>query len=821
MAVSFGRVSRVIAIGVLGTLLASVAVTIGATPASAAASATVKVSTQRMSEPRLTSTQVGTYAANSVVSLLCYSKGQAVSGYFSPYVPGGTSDIWYLVSDGYFIADIDIETGSNNPVTGACPVAFTASPAPAISGTVAVGKTVTANVGSWSPSPSSVAYQWLRNGVAISGATGATYKLGTADGGTKLSVKVTAARSYFTTTTRTSAATTVLKAFTTAPTPTISGSVTVGSTLTANPGTWVPGASALNYQWLRGGSAISGATAKTYTLSNADSGAQIAVRVTASTSGFLTTSATSATKSVPRVFTAAPAPKISGAVGVGSTVTAVTGTWTPTPSSFLYQWYLDGKPISGATTATYKLLTADLGKTLKVAVTARATGVTSKTTVSSGSVVQKSFAVTAAPTITGTARVGETLTAHAGTWSPKPSALAYRWYRNGSPISGATAATYKLTSADGGQKVQVVVTAALAGYASKAISSTSVVVDPGKVVFTTSISGSAVVGSTVTASVSSTGAAASSWGFQWYVGGSPVSGATGQSWSIPPYAAGSSLSVAVTGRRTGMPDVVVASSAVTVSRSISGSVNAAAHLPVGSALVSPNGRYHLEIQGDGNVVVYDNSSAIWATGTNGSGIRGFDVQSDGNLVIYRASDGAAIWASNTAGRSPRNLAMQDDGNLVLYATDGSAIWASKGFSGALGAKVDAFVNKYNNKYVDYDGAWGAQCVDLFNFYNRDVVGAGWISVNYAYQLYAAAPSGSYEKLNASATPRKGDVAIWASSLPYSGGAGHVAVVLSNVDSSTISVFEQNVWLSNEVPNSPSIVKNESKAYLIGYLRPKG
>lgn len=134
-------------------------------------------------------------------------------------------------------------------------------------------------------------------------------------------------------------------------------------------------------------------------------------------------------------------------------------------------------------------------------------------------------------------------------------------------------------------------------------------------------------------------------------------------------------------------------------------------------------------------------------------------------------------------------------------------------SGTLSSKVDAFVTKYNNKYVDYDGRYGAQCVDLFNFYNRDVIGAGFIGVSYAHQLYNAAPTTKYQKLSAAATPRKGDVAVWSSSKPYSGGAGHVAIVLANVSSTSISVFEQNV------SGSPSIVRNESKSYLLGYLRP--
>jgi hypothetical protein len=133
----------------------------------------------------------------------------------------------------------------------------------------------------------------------------------------------------------------------------------------------------------------------------------------------------------------------------------------------------------------------------------------------------------------------------------------------------------------------------------------------------------------------------------------------------------------------------------------------------------------------------------------------------------------------------------------------------------LAAKVDAFVTRYTNKYVDYDGRFGAQCVDLFNFYNRDVIGAGFVSVDLAWQLYAAAPTAKYDKLPANATPRKGDVAIWASNKPASKGGGHVAIVLSVPSAGSITVFEQNAQ------GSPSVVRTESTAYLTGYLRPRG
>lgn len=76
----------------------------------------VKATTEKMTGPHLTNyTQKGTYAAGKKVTLSCYTWGQKVSGW------GGSSNLWYKASDGYYIADVDINTGSNNPVTSACP----------------------------------------------------------------------------------------------------------------------------------------------------------------------------------------------------------------------------------------------------------------------------------------------------------------------------------------------------------------------------------------------------------------------------------------------------------------------------------------------------------------------------------------------------------------------------------------------------------------------------------------------------------------------------------------------------------------------------
>ena len=56
------------------------------------------------------------------------------------------------------------------------------------------------------------------------------------------------------------------------------------------------------------------------------------------------------------------------------------------------------------------------------------------------------------------------MTASGGTWSVDNPALAYQWNRDGAPIDGATAATYRLAPADAGAAITVTVTASLEGY---------------------------------------------------------------------------------------------------------------------------------------------------------------------------------------------------------------------------------------------------------------------------------------------------------------------------------------------------------------------
>ena len=96
---------------------------------------------------------------------------------------------------------------------------------------------------------------------------------------------------------------------------------------------------------------------------------------------------------------------------------------------------------------------------------------------------------------------------------------------------------------------------------------------------------------------------------------------------------------------------------------------------------SSNAKFRLYLQGDGNLVLRNLSTAqaIWSSGTSNKGGQRLTMQGDGNLVLYNAS-GAPLWATGTNGGS--YLIVQNDGNLVLLGATGVPVWASNtsGFS---------------------------------------------------------------------------------------------------------------------------------------------
>jgi len=156
---------------------------------------------------------------------------------------------------------------------------------PVITGTVTEDQTLTANTGGISDADGlgAFSYQWLRDGVAIIGATNSTYTLGDADVDTHISVQVSYTDGHGTAESVTSAQTEAVANVNDAPVgiPTISGTATEDQMLTAVTSgiSDADGLGSFSYQWLRNGSAITGATASTYTLGDADVNAQISVTV--------------------------------------------------------------------------------------------------------------------------------------------------------------------------------------------------------------------------------------------------------------------------------------------------------------------------------------------------------------------------------------------------------------------------------------------------------------------------------------------------------------------------------------------------------------
>ncbi|OOB92228.1 S8 family serine peptidase [Rathayibacter sp. VKM Ac-2630] len=159
----------------------------------------------------------------------------------------------------------------------------------------------------------------------------------------------------------------------------------------------------------------------------------------------------------------------------------------------------------------------------------------------------------AVPTITGSARVGSTLTADPGVWGPAPVAHAYQWRADGSPLSGATAATYRPSSATLGKAITVTVTGTKTGYAaaSRTSSATAAVASGTLTAATPTVSGTAKVGSVLTAVPGAWGPAPVSFTYQWKAGGTALTGATGSTYTPSSATLGKTISVTVTGAKTG------------------------------------------------------------------------------------------------------------------------------------------------------------------------------------------------------------------------------------------------------------------------------
>ena len=439
-------------------------------------------------------------ATTATITLPKWARGRTFKVRVSFIDDGGSREILTSSATGV-VAPL-----ANNPPTGR----------PTINGSAWVGETLTADASSIrdadglrtvyfndEPIDPPYDYQWLRSdGSAdadIAGATGDTYTLAAADVGHTVKVRVSFTDAAGYEETLTSAATNVVAPEPNIPAtgaPTISGTAQVGETLTADTSGIADADHLTNptysYQWLSGhDTEIEGATGSNYTLQDADAGKTIKVRVTfTDDAGHEETLTSAPTAAVAASPDSGPAVTLelspSGSVDEGTEIT-VTMSFAnlesdSDTSDTDYIFRADVKDADGCEGGgmgvdryMYKVDEDPEVRAGTISASCGPGDYTVDVSISSPGNVELASATadftvnapaTGAPTISGTAQVGETLTAStsgiADADGLSGATFSYQWVSNDgttdSDIQGATDSTYTLVPADAGKTIKVRVT---------------------------------------------------------------------------------------------------------------------------------------------------------------------------------------------------------------------------------------------------------------------------------------------------------------------------------------------------------------------------
>ncbi len=338
--------------------------------------------------------------------------------------------------------------------------------APALTGARTQGEELSVSDGTWTAHPTpTITYQWVRCTVAvpvntfaapntcvnISGATLSTHTATADDLGKFVTAIVTATNTRGSASTLAPSATSIASLPATVATPVVTGTATRGSVLSTTQIAWTGTPTpSLSLQWYRcvspvdtvatvvpdGCAAISGATAATYTIVEADAGKYLtAASAATNVAGTARKIALSSTivQSLPSIVVA---PTITGDRWLGSELTVADGQWFEYPEATVtYQWYRCSSPvvaaatvpahcsesITGATTNTYTLDGADAGKYLTAVVEHTNSLGTTRHIAAQPIATFLPPSIDTEPTLTGTAALGSTLTLSEGLWSGYPA----------------------------------------------------------------------------------------------------------------------------------------------------------------------------------------------------------------------------------------------------------------------------------------------------------------------------------------------------------------------------------------------------------------
>jgi hypothetical protein len=271
--------------------------------------------------------------------------------------------------------------------------------------------------------------------------------------------------------------------------------------------------------------------------------------------GVLTGAAPASADDLP--FTTTPLPTLGQTPVAGEETWALTGAWSPTPTSFTFQWFEDGAPVANAVRSVFYPALADQGKQLTVAVTAIKAGYAATTETSDPTEILGEIDEVQA-TVTGLAKPGDTVTAH-GSFTPADVDLSYHWYDGAALIPGATDSTYVPTEEEVGDLLYVDITASKTGYRSTDVTTYMRVAGDTIQTQPEYVSGSATVGMTLTASGNYWYPTPTTVRYQWMRDGVDIDGATSSTYIATTADVGHVLTFRMTGSHAEYPDAVVVS----------------------------------------------------------------------------------------------------------------------------------------------------------------------------------------------------------------------------------------------------------------------
>ena len=443
-----------------------------------------------------------------------------------------------------------------------------ASGSVSITGTAKEGAVLTADISKIIDEDSSdiasiAEYQWLRDGVEISGATSKEFTLSQSDVASALSLNVSYNDGSDTTETFSSSATAQVENVNDAPSGIlkISGTPAQEDILTADTSglSDTDGLGTFSYQWMRDETAISGETSTILTLGETDVGKKISVTVTYTdqqgTSETVTSASTNAISNKNDLPTGSVT--LSGEAIEGQVLSLDTSTIADADGlgDFSISWLRDGETISGATSSNYTLTQQDVGASVSGKVTyVDGGGITESLATSATAIIEN---VNDAPTgsiiISGSNSEGSTLTLDTSSVVDEDGlgSLTIVWKAGDTAITGANTSTYILTSSEIGKTISAQVSYTDGQGASETLTSASTLMVTNVNTEPTGslrITGTTAQGETLTADTSSIADAdgLGALSYQWMRDGTKITGETNSTYTTVDADVGAKLSAAVT-----------------------------------------------------------------------------------------------------------------------------------------------------------------------------------------------------------------------------------------------------------------------------------